>query len=86
MERNLCECAIRTVFSENVESLFSFKNTDIVIVYDQWETVIVERKEKNITEQPKRGVKMGTIEEVTEPLINLLTDFSIHNLKHRPVP
>ena len=29
---------------------------------------------------------MGTIEEVTEPLINLLTDFSIHNLKHRPVP
>ena len=27
-------------------------------------------------------MKRVTIEEVTEHLINLLTDFSIHNLKH----
>ena len=78
MERNLCECAIKTVFSENVENLSSFKSTDIVIVSYQWETAIVERKKKNITEQPKRGWKWALLKKSLNLWsIYLLTSVSI---------
>ena len=48
---------------------------DTVIQYYQWETVIVERKDKNDLRTTKKMMKNGTTEEVIEHLLNLLSDF-----------
>ena len=52
---------------------------ETVIQHFQWETVIVERKDKKCL-RTKKMMKNGTIEEVIGHLINLLSEFSIHNL------
>lgn len=49
-------CTMKTAFDKNVKNApynlqktcFHSKNTDIVIVYYQWGTVIAERKDKKI--------------------------------------
>ena len=46
----------------SVEKLFPFNNMDTVIQYYQWETVIVERKDKNDLRTTKKMMKNGTIE------------------------
>ena len=58
----------------------AFNNMDTVIQYYQWKTVIVERKDKKDLRTPKKMMKKGTIEEVIKNSINLLCNFSIHNL------
>ena len=126
-------CTMKTVWwkcenwtPRSVEKLFPFNYMDIVIQYYQWETIIVERKDKKdlwttkkmsmrsfkcrltlklsqfdnasswskslfvinklwirkyfIFSATKRMMKNGTIEKVIEHLINLRSDFSIHNL------
>ena len=64
---------------KSIEKLFPFKDTDDIIEYFQWETVMVERNEKENYRTTKKLMKTGTVADVIIHLEELLADFSIHN-------
>ena len=63
----------------SIEQLFPFTDTSTIIEYFQWETVMVERNGKKDFRMTKKVMKIGTIEEVINHLIELRVDFSVHN-------
>ena len=71
--------SVKVVAQNQLKSLFSFKDANVIIAYFQWETVVVERNVKKNYQTAKKVMKTGSVAEVIIHLQDLLACFSIHN-------